>query len=58
MASGIAVALCAVRKEKPMLQDAISILVLLIVPLLGIFVFRRIAKTKRQRRPVHTFRLK
>jgi hypothetical protein len=45
-------------EEKRMLQDAISILVLVILPLLGIVVFRRLAKTKRQRRPVRTFRLK
>jgi hypothetical protein len=42
-----------------MLQDAIAmLLIIVIVPLAAIFVLRGIAKTKRQRRPVQSFRLK
>lgn len=42
-----------------MLQDVILLLlIIVIVPLVSIIVFRRIAKTKRVRRPVHNFRLK
>ena len=42
-----------------MLLDEITLLlILIIVPLLAIVVFRRIAKTKRVRRPVRNFSLK
>ena len=40
-----------------MLQDTILILfVVIVVPLGSIIAFRRMAKVKRQRRPVHYFR--
>lgn len=42
-----------------MLQDVILlVLIIIVVPLVSIVVLRRIAKTKRVRRPVHSFRLK
>lgn len=42
-----------------MLQSAIlTVLTIILVPLCAIVVLRCIAKTKRERRPVHHFRLR
>jgi hypothetical protein len=39
-----------------MLQDVLMLVIIVVVPLCAIVVFRLIAKTKRQRRPVDYFR--
>jgi hypothetical protein len=41
-----------------MLNDLISLaLVVVLVPLVAIMIFRMLGKTKRTRRPVHSFRV-